>query len=424
MSTLDSGGRTAEGSGGGWAATGAAALGLALGPSTVLVFLFGVFVGPLEREFGWQRPAIMLAMTIVALMIMVLSPIQGWLIDRVGARRLVLWSALPFAAGLVALTRVGPDIRGFYLMYALLPCLAIGLWPMSYLRVVSTWFDRRMGLAFGLANGGIGIGAALLPVAATLLMAQGDWRTALIGVALFSLVLTLPANLLWLKERPQAASARVQAGAPGGLAFRDVLRSPSFMVLAAAFFLLGVVNGGLVTNQIPLLTDAGVSPQRAAAVQSVFGLAVLVGRFVAGVLLDHMPGQRLMAIVCAGGMLACGLYAMGVTNEWVFLCAVLVGAIFGAEFDVLAYLIKRYFGVAAFGRSYGAVFAVFQLGSSLGIALLPLSRARLGSYAPGLVAGVLLLGVCALLFLWLGSLSRAAAPAAVRPAVPAASVTG
>jgi len=66
----------------------------------------------------------------------------------------------------------------------------------------------------------------------------------------------------------------------------------------------------------------------------------------------------------------------------VFLSAIPIGMVYGAEFDVLSYIIKRSFGLAAFGRIYGTIFAVFQLGATL----LPLSRAQFRSYAPGLTA--------------------------------------
>jgi hypothetical protein len=82
-----------------------------------------------------------------------------------------------------------------------------------------------------------------------------------------------------------------------------------------------------------------------------------------------------------------------------FVCAVLIGAIYGAEFDVLSYVVKRIFGLAIFGRVYGVIFSVFQFGAALGATLLPLSRAHFGSYGPGLIAYAVALLLSAALLL-------------------------
>jgi MFS family permease len=386
----------------GWTAATAGTIGLVFGPSTILLFLFGSFVAPLEQAFGWSRPAIFFAATIVSLMIMAVSPIQGVLIDRYGARPIVLVSTVTFAAGLAAMSLMGGDIRFYYLMYGLLPILAIGLWPVSYLRVVSTWFDRRLGLAIGIVNGGIGLGAALLPILVAYMVVNGGLSSAFLGLAAIVVCITLPLNAWLLHEAPRTDEGRSRSANASTLAeLRPVLKDGNFLLLATAFLLLGFVNTGLVTNQISLLIDGGATPTHAAVVQSVFGVAVLVGRFLTGVLLDYLAAKKLMSLVCAGGAIACGLYAAGATGGMAFVCAILIGAIYGAEFDVLSYVVRRLFGLAIFGRVYGVIFSVFQLGAALGATLLPLSRAHFGSYEPGLIAYAVALLLSAALFLCL-----------------------
>ncbi|TLX10309.1 MFS transporter [Rhizobium sp. MHM7A] len=375
-------------------ATFAATVGLVFGPSTFLLFVFGVFVEPLSKTFGWSKPSILFAATIVSLMIMVVSPIQGYLIDRFGARPIVLSSCLAFALGLGGMYFLSSNISSFYIMYGLLPLLAIGLWPVSYLRVVSTWFERRLGLAIGVANGGIGLGAAMLPPILTYIILNGSVQWAYVSLGIIVLLIVLPINALFLFESPDVRPTRAGAAfAPQkNEEFKSLIRTQSFVTLTVAFFLLGFVNTGLVTNQISLLIDGGATPQQAAFVQAVFGLAVLVGRFLTGVLLDYVSAKRLMSAVCIGGAAACLLYALGPAGALVYLCAILIGMVYGAEFDVLSYIIKRSFGLTAFGRVYGTIFAVFQFGAALGATLLPLSRAHYESYAPGLVvyAGALI----------------------------------
>lgn len=384
-------------------ATAAATVGLVFGPSTFLLFLFGVFVEPLSRTFGWSKPSILFAATIVSLMIMVISPLQGYLIDRFGTRPIALISSVTFALGLSGMYFLSGNIAIFYVMYALLPVLAIGLWPVSYLRVVSTWFERRLGLAIGIANGGIGLGAALLPPVITFAILNGSVQLAYVSLGIIVILIVLPINALFLHEaKPVPAGQPTNAIVAGETEdFKSLVRTPAFIVLALAFFLLGFVNTGLVTNQISLLIDGGLTPQNAAFVQAVFGIAVLLGRFLTGVLLDYMPAKRLMSAVCVGGAVACLIYASVPVGGLVFLSAILIGMVYGAEFDVLSYIVRRSFGLAAFGRIYGTIFAVFQLGAALGATLLPLSRAHFQSYAPGLTAYAAALLICGLLFVLL-----------------------
>lgn len=390
-SVLDASNRPAIG------ATFAATMGLVFGPSTFLLFVFGVFVEPLSKTFGWSKPSILFAATIVSLMIMVVSPLQGYLIDRFGARPIVLSSCLAFALGLGGMYFLSSNISSFYIMYGLLPLLAIGLWPVSYLRVVSTWFEKRLGLAIGIANGGIGLGAAMLPPILTYIILNGSVQWAYVSLGVIVLLIVLPINALLLYESPQTRPARGAASASND-DFKSLIKTQAFIVLTLAFFFLGFVNTGLVTNQISLLIDGGATPQQAAFVQAVFGLAVLIGRFLTGVLLDYVSAKRLMSVVCIGGAAACLLYAMGPAGAVVYLCAILIGMVYGAEFDVLSYIIKRSFGLASFGRVYGTIFAVFQLGAALGATLLPLSRAQFQSYGPGLAVYAAVLVLSGILF--------------------------
>ncbi len=384
-------------------ATAASAVGLIFGPSTMLVFTFGVFVAPLSASFGWSRPAIAFGSTIIALMTMLVSPIQGYLIDRYGARPVVLTSVPLFAAGLFAMPFLPNDIRAFYAACTLLPVLGLGLWASSYLRVVSTWYDRRLGLAIGIANGGIGLGTAIVPLIATTLMQDGNWGRAYVGLGLLALLVTWPINYFFLREAPRArlasAAGRSSAGSTDTqeMAFGDAIRTGAFRILLVAFLMLGFISVGLIVNQVPLLIDGGATPARAAAAQATFGIAILISRFLCGVLLDRMPAPLLMALVCLGGAAGCLLYLGGATDAALIVSPILIGGVIGAEFDILSYIIKKYFGIVSFGRIYGVIFAVFQFGAAIGATVLPFSLARTGGYGPGLAtyaAALLIAATC------------------------------
>jgi MFS family permease len=382
----------------------AAMIGLSFGPSTIAVLGFGVFIRPIEMEFGWTRTQVSLASTIISCMIVLVSPLQGILTDRFGSKPIILASIPVFSAGVAGFYFMPARLSAFYLMWAMIPVLGVGLWPLGYLRAVSSWFDRRLGLAVGIANAGIGIGSALVPLIAGMLIARHGWRFAYLGLAAVALAIPLPIALLALKERRPLQRVSGAAAPPAilGLAFRASMQTGTFRLLVAAYFLLGITNTALITQQIPLLMDSGVAPERAALVQSIFGVAMMIGRVGTGYLIDRIFAPFVMVAVTIGAAIACSIYASGVNGAVIFLCASLIGIVVGAEFDVLAFLIKRYFGMLAYGKLYGTVYAIFQFGCGLGVAFLPVSRGKFGSYAPGLYTLSVCLALSALVFIRFG----------------------
>lgn len=366
----------------GWRVTAAAAVAIALGPSTIQTFALGLFMRPLQAEYGWTRTEVALATTIVSLMVVVMSPIQGWLTDRFGVRRVVLPSIPAFACAVALLALLPKSLGLYYAAWVLIPMTAVGIFTLSYLKAVSSWFSARLGLALGIANAGTAVGGIVVPLFAGGLMAAYGWRTAAVGLGVLIVAVTLPAAVLFVRERPKdfAGDVPVLEGTPYG----EAVRTPTFALLALVFLLVGATNIALITQQAPLLIDRGMAPLKAAVVMTNFGVFGLLGRLFTGFLLDRFRAPLVMAVFALGGALGCALYASGAGVQFAFVSSALIGLLFGAEFDVLAYIIKAEFGGLAFGKLYGTVFAAFQLGGGLGAAFLAASRDRFGGYGPGL----------------------------------------
>jgi MFS family permease len=350
-----------------------------------------------------------------------MSPLQGFLVDRFGPRRVVLTSIPLFALSLAAIYFTPANLYVYYLLWAIVPVAGIGLWPLGYLQAVTPWFDRKLGLALGCANAGIGLGSTLLPmfVLAPIITANATdggllmqvvtvgglfpfagWRTAVLTLSLLIIFVSWPVVAYCLRE-PTAAevAARKQPGAAKsfGLSFVEARREPTFWMLNLGFFLLGVTATSLVTQQAPLLQDAGWTPAETARLLTTFGFGLLFARVAVGFIIDHIFAPRVLTTVSIGGALACVLYAA--YPDLGYVSALLIGFLLGAEFDVLAFLIKRYYGNAAYGRIYGVIFGVFYLGSGLGIYGLPKIRELSGNnYDNGLyVAAVILLASAVLM---------------------------
>ena len=387
---------------GGIPAIGASMLALMLGPSVILILSFGTFMPVLSTAYGWSIPKISFGASIISITIMIISPLQGWLVDRYGTRAVVLAFMPVWSIALMLMRFLPNDITIFYLACLLLPIASLGLWPLSFMRLTTTWFDRHLGLALGAVNLSVGLAAAILPVLLAFAFATIGWRGAYLTLGAAVLVLAWPVAAIWLRQGPRG-QAIPGGAAPIGISFAATIRSRVFWLMAFNFFILGIISTGLLVHEVAILIDAGVAPTRAIYIQSAIGIGSILGRIGAGWLLDRVAVQRIGMGVFAIAGIACLLLASPLAGSASVLAAATVGIVVGAEFDVLGMLIRRYQGIAAFGRIFGVVFSAFQLGGAVGAAGLGIGRASMGSYAPALIVIAVLAGIGGALFLFFGS---------------------
>lgn len=389
-----------------------AMIGLALGPSVIANLTVSAYIGPIEEEFGWLRSDVSFAFSLVAYMIVVMSPLQGMLVDRFGPRRVILTSIPLFALSLGAIYFTPDNIYVYYFLWALVPIAGLGLWPLGYLQAVTPWFDRKLGLALGCANAGIGVGSTFLPMLVIgPIIAAYSWRHAVLALAALVLFVSWPVVAYCLRDPSGGDSAARKLAAASrafGLSFREASREPTFWMLNLGFFMLGMTATSLVTQQVPLLRDAGWTVAETTRLQTTFGFGLLFARVAVGFIIDHVFAPRVMTTVSIGGAIACILYA--VYPEWGYVSALLIGFLLGAEFDVLAFLIKRYYGYSAYGRVYGVIFGVFYLGSAVGIWGMPKLREMTAdlSYDNGLYAAAVILLASAVLMAFMPAYRYAA----------------
>ena len=388
----------------GWSTSIASMIGLTVGPSCILVFCFGSFVVPLQKEFNWGIGAISFGATIISIMIVITAILSGFLADRIGGRKLVLVSLPLFAAGVASLYFLTPSITVFYVALIVISLLGVGVWPGPYNKLTAGWFDRRLGFSLGVANTGIGLGAILLPAVLGYVIPAYGWRQGYLVLGLLALI-AWPFAFAMLKERGHSTASRTRAlpALQVDMSFPEARRTREFWLALGGFFALGAASSGVVVHLVRILVDTGMTPPQAAGMQAVLGAALLVGRLGTGWLLDHIRASALMAVLCLLGAIALVGLAMGAPGGSAWLCAAAVGLVVGAEFDVLSFLIPRYFGRRSFGVLYGVIFAVFQIGAAVSIGLLGALRGQSGTYGPGLTAVAVLLVVSSALFLAFGT---------------------
>ena len=392
----------------GWWNVATGFVGMSLSYAIFTVFAFGVFVAPLQQEFGWGRGELSFALSMTNLAVVIASPCLGLLIDAYGVRRILIPSVVLMAVSVAAMGMLSANIWHLYLLYFLIPFLGAGTLPQSYSRVLISWFNRRRGFALGLSLSGFGVGAMLIPVLAQLLIEVVGWRASYFIFAAAIVLLALPMAVFFLREspaemdlladgdvcEPEAEKSPPAEQEAGGLSGREAMKTSSYWLILASFLMVGVGLTGVLAHLYPLLIDRGLSPQLAARCMASIGPGIIIGRILAGYLMDRFFAPYVTAMFLLGMVLGISILASGTTSILVFPAAILVGMASGSEISEIAYICSRYFGRKAFGQIYGIMFAAFQIGAIFGAPLMGLYHDRAGDYIGALwiLAGIVLTG--------------------------------
>jgi sugar phosphate permease len=391
----------------GWRVVVAAIVGAALSPATLVNVPFALFIPALQSEFAWSRPAITAALSIFIGLLVLSLPISGRLVDRFGARRVVVPSIILYGVALASAHWLQGSLIQFYFIYGLIAVVGSGAQSLTYIRVLSAWFDRRRGLAIGACMAGYGLGYVFVPMFTQAMIHAFGWRLAYAGLGGLAIVGALPIVALLLRDTPADLGlddARVVPGraAPGrDQTLGETLRTREFWLLTTTFVLMSAALNGVQAQIVPLLTDRGMTTATAALMLSAIGLGSFPGRLLVGFLIDKVFAPFVAIAFYMVSAIALLWLVNGRSETGVFVCAIAIGVSLGAENDILGYLVGRYFGLRWFGQIYGALFSAYLVGAAAGPYLTARAYAATGSYGDALRIGALaVFGSCGfLLFL-------------------------
>ncbi len=395
----------------GWLIVGVSAAGLFLG-APLVVFAFSVFFKPLVVNFHASRAAVSLAFSLQNALGALWIPLGGMLIDRLGAKRVIVGMSLFYGLILTSALWVGSSIWQLYLFFSLLGiALSSGPAPVPYSVVISHWFNRRRGLALGLSMLGIGVGSVVVPILAQRLITIFGWRIAfaVFGGAVLLVPVPIVAALLQNDPAQRGLQADGDEAAPSslpraqnkqGMAWREIWHSPKFWMMICIFSLVGICVHGAILHLSAIFTDRGVSAERAAMAASLVGAALMVGRLGSGYLLDYFFAPRVAILFYSATTLGLAILWAGKSGTLALAASFLIGLGMGAEVETMGYMISRYFGLRAFGTAFGFAFGAFMLAGAGGVLLMGEAYDHFHAYT------VPLAGFCGAMVLALLLLSR------------------
>jgi MFS family permease len=374
----------------GWKVVAAAAMGIGTGLSPIPFYTVGVFVAPLMAAFGWAVDQIMVCLMIQTFGSTVMAPIIGILADRYGVRRVTLVSVVLFGLSLALFAFGTGSLTLFYLNWLLLATVGAGTLPITWTRPVNNWFNKNRGLALGLSLLGTGLFGTMAKLYANFLIGEVGWRLAYVGLGLLPLLLAFPLAFAWFRDREPAAKATdgTTTIMLEGLSFAEALRTRHFWILALAFLPIAFAVGGPIPNLERILGSKGLGNSDAVAIASLLGPAVIVGRLTGGWLIDRFWAPGVAFVLLSVPALACwAMMGDTINSHMAMLAVAMIGFAAGVEYDIMAFLVSRYFGMLAYGGIYGAVYAFFAVGAGFGPYIFGRIYVQSGSYDTGLLLG-------------------------------------
>lgn len=395
-------------------------LGIAFG----VWYSFSVFFLTIIKDLGWSRGLGSSIFSVFLLCHALAGLLTGYLQDRFGPRVVI-----PFGASILALslmvTSQSTRLWHFYIAYGVFAGASVGLLGfISHSVFLPNWFERKRGLAVGIAMSGIGFGMLFLVPLVEKSIAAFGWRTTYILLAGVVFFFVGPLNLIFSRQSPENLNLRPDGDssckndrplcssmvmkivdtdwASKDWTLRSASRTHRLWLLLAAFFCLAYAYQGTLLHAISAMVDVGLTRERAAFYFGILGIAGSGGKILFGYLSDRLGRERantLGGITAAAGMVSL-IGSAFVIGPLPILFALFFGLGYGAGAPLLPSIGADIF----IGKSFGLIFAVISIGGGAGGAvgafLSGVLRDMTGTYSIALIICIFSLMLSCLL-IWI-----------------------
>ncbi|MBI4311055.1 MAG: MFS transporter [Chloroflexi bacterium] len=345
----------------------------------------GAFFLPIAREFNTTRAAVSWAFSLIRIEGGLTGPIEGYLVDKFGPRRVMLVGWIVFGLGFILLSTVH-TLPQFFVAFVI---TSLGTSISGFLPTATTvvhWFSRWRGTAIGVVLAGNSFGGVLVPLVALSIETFG-WRATAAGSGVLMILAGIPLSLV-MRRRPEDYGMLPDGAAPGGaetgpshtgsqdvrslagqegeipdLTVWQALRTPAFWLLASAHASGLTAWSAISVHLIPALVDSGLSETQAASIVGLQALIATGGRLLGGFLGDRYGQKRVLA--AAFLLQAAAMLVLAFASSWfhAVIFALLMGIGFGARGPLQTALRSILFGRKSFATITGAMEPLVMVGS-------------------------------------------------------------
>ena len=353
----------------------------------------GVFMVPLQQEFGWSRAQISAALTISAMVSTPLSPFSGALADRFGARRIAIPGLVLAMLAFAAIGLVNSSIYRWWFAWFFYSLVTLLTKTPVWATAVSGAFSASRGLAIAIVLSGLGLAQTLSPIFARLLIDEFGWRGGYFGLAFGWGSIAL--LVVWLffydmfGRRAKAPPGSLDRQLPGGLSLRLALRDSRMQRITFAISVQAVMGAAAMSHLVPILEWSQMSRAGAAGIAAVLGIASISGKLLAGWLADLVRRSFLPAACFALPGFGYVLVLQGAGSATLLTAGVfLIGLGSGAAYHMTTFLTVQYGGVRHNGKIFGVMTGILGLAGGIGPLIAGLIFDATAGYTTLLLAGL------------------------------------
>jgi sugar phosphate permease len=395
--------------------------------SGLAAWSLGLYVHPLEQEFGWSRAEVSLGFSAGILVSGLAGPAIGRWIDRFGPRSSVIVGSILAALTFQLLAATG-SLWQWYLFSAINAAARQMMFFIPFQALTSRWFDRRRGAALSILGVGFSLGGfVVLPLLALVIEAT-DWRGGFVFSGIISAALVLPLAVFVLRDDPTPeeteafGEARGRSGesraAAASLTLGRAIRMPIFWVLSIGLMLFFYGMIGWTVHLVPFFESRDISRETAALLVSLASGAGIVSRLALGTVVDRFQRFETAAVGLIS-LLACGMGVLlltgtGISGVLIFLGLWVIGTTAGSMIEALT--LTRAFGMGHFATILGAIVVIETMGEILSPSVSGLIFDTTGSYDWALVMYVLTFSGSAVMFAIASRMAYPASPVYARGA--------
>lgn len=364
-----------------------------------------LFVIPLEQEFGWSRGQIAFA-HYAGLVVAFVAPLVGRLVDRVGAKPVLMTGLAIVGIMYALLSQMNGALELYYFFYFLLNLFGIATTGITVTRIVAGNFRVTRGTALALVRSALGLSAALTPLLLHPAIASHGSTGGFLVLSALTCLVALPGVYFLVPSRNVAVLPNASAApALAPTRWATLLARPKVRIICLAAMLNYAPVVALVSQLQPIGMGLGLSNSEAAAAIGVVGIATGAGALLSGLLVDRFwaPAVAFTLNALAGmGCLSLALLGDSATPAMFYLAALLVGIGQGAEIDIVAFMIARYFGLSDYSTIYGLTVTCISLATAVSASLIGSSYDAFGNYQLAIFACATSFGLAAIVYLMMG----------------------